>query len=305
MFLRSSRRAVLSAVVVAVFAGGCACGHAEEETDSGIMSPDAGGTDAGSADAGAVDAGDVDAGSDDAGTSCLLDGGLSGTRCGAACVDLTTDPAHCGTCEQQCQPGSICRGQCEDVVGSLDGLRWELPCTSAVLGDGYSCQSPATFTTSTVVSGVDGGRYDVQLHFRGLVEQRTYGGATSAGATGGQADGGINPEFFVEGGSVVTSDPYNVYTLSVDYPSSAPTKSFRLNAGASNIHYCFEIDYYATINVETGSTLVLSADSIEGAIISNLDGAGQPIIVPDVPPAPQAFNGQFVQVDVVSVTPAP
>ncbi len=54
-------------------------------------------TDAPRADAQQTDAGhDADAGAPDAGSCGAL------TRCGDACVDTSTDPLHCGTCESSC-----------------------------------------------------------------------------------------------------------------------------------------------------------------------------------------------------------
>ena len=298
-------RTWLSCAVVAVVAVGCRCGEDDPLSDAGVLPGDAGlAVDAGGNDAGPLDAGEPDAGGTDAGTGCLLDGGVTGTRCGNACVDLAVDPLHCGTCEQVCAPGAVCKGQCLDVVGSLDGLRWELPCQGPVRSDGISCVSPARFDTSTVAMGAAGARYRVTLHVRGVVEQRTYVDAGPGGASAGPGDGGLHPDFFVEGGEpAAPGDPYNLYTLAVEYPvSGAATKQYRLNAGVSGLTFCDRIDYLATIEVETGSTLALSADAIEGTIIANLDPMGQPIVVPDVPPAPAAFDGQFVQVDVVSVT---
>jgi hypothetical protein len=245
---------------------------------------------------------DASAAADADAATCTLGNGGDGTRCGDACVDLASDPEHCGTCDEVCQPGSVCQGQCTDVVGSLDGLRWELPCTSGVRADGFSCTSNATFSTSTIVQGASGASYDVQLHFRGIVEQRTYTDATSGGATGS-----ANPEYFVSAAAdPATADPYNVYTLAtVPEGADSPSQIFRLNSGASDIHRVFLIDYVATVRVATGTTLLLTADSIEGAIVSNTDGNGQPIVVPGVAPDPAPFDGQFVQVDVESVTPTP
>ena len=40
---------------------------------------------------------------------------------------------------------------------------------------------------------------------------------------------------------------------------------------------------------------------IDGHEIENLDPAGMPIVIPDIAPAPAAYAGQFVQMDVVSV----
>jgi hypothetical protein len=39
--------------------------------------------------------------------------------------------------------------------------------------------------------------------------------------------------------------------------------------------------------------------------IKNLDAQGTPAVVPGVPPAPAAFDGQFIQMDVVSVERVP
>jgi hypothetical protein len=47
--------------------------------------------------------------------------------------------------------------------------------------------------------------------------------------------------------------------------------------------------------------LTLQADSLDALQIRNIDENGAPIVVPDVPPAPDAYDGQFVQMDVLSV----
>lgn len=40
---------------------------------------------------------------------------------GAACVDVMTDPAHCGTCSNACASGGVCvAGQCAENCGMLD-----------------------------------------------------------------------------------------------------------------------------------------------------------------------------------------
>jgi hypothetical protein len=39
------------------------------------------------------------------------------TICGAVCVDLQSDPAHCGSCSQACPPGALCKaGACVPLV---------------------------------------------------------------------------------------------------------------------------------------------------------------------------------------------
>lgn len=65
------------------------------------------------------DAGDAGR-DDDAGGECTLTpaswtcpGQARPERCGGACVDLETDPAHCGACDRACPAGESCRhGTC-------------------------------------------------------------------------------------------------------------------------------------------------------------------------------------------------
>jgi hypothetical protein len=53
---------------------------------------------------------------------CALSGGLPGLCCGAACVDLSSDPGNCGTCGDACAPGATCsQGSCSTLCG--EGIR--------------------------------------------------------------------------------------------------------------------------------------------------------------------------------------
>jgi hypothetical protein len=49
------------------------------------------------------------------------DGGMDGcTTCGVDCVDVATDPAHCGTCDHACAAGEICNaGACACPPGQV------------------------------------------------------------------------------------------------------------------------------------------------------------------------------------------
>jgi hypothetical protein len=42
---------------------------------------------------------------------------------------------------------------------------------------------------------------------------------------------------------------------------------------------------------------------VDGFQLANRDAAGNPIVIAGVPPAPTAFDGQFIQMEVLSVTP--
>ena len=57
------------------------------------------------------------------------------------------------------------------------------------------------------------------------------------------------------------------------------------------------MDYTATIEIEGGATLTLHGNGQNGRMITNFDK----LVVPDVPPAPKPFNGQFIQLNVTDV----
>jgi hypothetical protein len=173
----------------------------------------------------------------------------------------------------------------EDVVSSLDGLRWEMPCEEED-PSGICTAAEDTMTESATVGGTDGTRYAVTLRLRGVVEQMSYEDGTKDG-------------FWYRGGSKAGSS-YNVYRLDV----SAPEQHFFLNAGESGIERCFGIDYTRTIEMNAGATVRLSADAQDGSLISNRGEDGTPIVVEGVLPASGPYNGQFIQMDVDAVEKA-
>jgi hypothetical protein len=122
----------------------------------------------------------------------------------------------------------------------------------------------------------------VTLRFRGVIELKTYNGGTQDG-------------YFLVGGSD-NGDGWNVYELDV----SDPPGHYFLNAGSSGIYRVWLLDITKTIPVAAGASVTLKADAKDNAIIRNTDGTN-PIVVPGVPPAPEPYNGQFIQMDVISV----
>jgi hypothetical protein len=223
-----------------------------------------------------------EAGASSGGASGAAEAGAAGADTGAACNN--GGPA--------CASGSACdTGQCVDVAGALSGLRWELPCTAA--HSAVNCACPATDTKHTTLAGTAGKSYSVTLHFRGIVEEKTYSGGTAGNATGSS-----NPTLFISGGTPA-ADTWNIYSLAV----SSPAQTFYLNAGASGTDQTRLIDYQATITMAFGALVTLTANSVENVETFNRDGSGAPVIVTGVPPAPLAYDGQFVQVDVESVVP--
>ncbi|MBC8131612.1 MAG: hypothetical protein H7X95_01420 [Deltaproteobacteria bacterium] len=170
------------------------------------------------------------------------------------------------------------------AVGVLSGLRWELPCSNNF--NGY-CDTPLVREKSATLIGAPGVTYEIALRFRGVVEEKTYEGGTK--------DGHWNV------GGAPADDLYNVYKMDV----SNPPQTFFLNSGASNSGFCVGLDYTRTVRMAADSTVTLIADPIDGAQVENGGTDGLPVVVPGIPPAPSRYDGQFIQMDVVSVTQLP
>lgn len=163
----------------------------------------------------------------------------------------------------------------------MSGLRWELPC-GADLG-GNVCAVTDAADQTAMVTGTAGTHYAVTLRFRGVVETKAYAGGTV-------------DNYFNTGGAD-NGDTFNVYSLAV----SSPAQTYFVNQGASGIYHCFAMDYMETIPMDAGATITMSAKAIDAHEIENLDGSNMPIVIPDIAPAPAAYAGQFVQMDVVGV----
>ena len=128
-----------------------------------------------------------------------------------------------------------------------------------------------------------GKRYKVTLRFRGVVEPMMY--------KNGKKDG----DYFYIGGEP-NNATYNIYKITI----SSPASHYFLNRQDKVGHRIFTIDYTKTIEIDGGATVTFFGDGQNGRLISNF----AKLVVPDVPPAPKPFNGQFVQVNVVDVVEA-
>jgi hypothetical protein len=168
------------------------------------------------------------------------------------------------------------------LAEELVELRLEVPCTN----DASPVCSAAFEGRSAAIGGDPQKLYDVTLRIRGVVEQKSY--------TGGVQDG-----LFLVGGTPA-SDGYNVMSLATGDPAA----TYRLNAGTSGIQRVWELDTTRTIPMRGGSLLGLTSDVVDGLQIANTDGSGQPVIPPGISPAPSAFDGQFIQVDVIGLEEA-
>jgi hypothetical protein len=175
---------------------------------------------------------------------------------------------------------------------SIDGYRFEFPCKEPMPdipkpgADGTSAIAtgdPAKtdqFTVEKVFGGEEGKRYKVTLRFRGVVEPMMYKGGDQVG------------DYFYIGGEK-NNATYNVYQISV----SDPKQHYFLNRQDKVGHQIFTIDYTQTIEIAGGAKITLHGNGQNGRLITNF----KKLVVPDIPPAPAPFNGQFIQINVVDV----
>jgi len=180
----------------------------------------------------------------------------------------------------------------EKAGASINGFRFEFPCkdplpenpkegadgpSGLVTGDPKTTDN---FTVTKNFGGEQGKRYQVTLRFRGVVEPMMY------------KDGKQVGEYFYIGGEK-NNATYNVYQISV----SSPPSHYFLNRQDKVGHQIFTIDYTQTIEIDGGATVTFHGDGQNGRLITNF----KKLVVPGIPPAPQPYNGQFIQVDVVDV----
>jgi hypothetical protein len=187
-------------------------------------------------------------------------------------------------------------------AGEMNGYRWELPCEDPSLRDtcpwdpalleGAIDDPTVTLHRETLV--VFGGDpaviYDVEIRLRGLTEPKTF--------TGGE----VQAEHFQIGGTPDVND-YNIYAIDV----GDPAQRYTLNRNAMPVgHYTFIIDYTVTIPVRGGTEVRMTMIDPNNIAIANPGGSSgsmDPFVVPEIAPFPEPFYGQFIQMDVLSVTP--
>ncbi len=176
------------------------------------------------------------------------------------------------------------------IAAELDHFRLECPCIDADhfgLDKQDNCDQVPTVDRQTYKKTLRGDpnvTYDVTLHVRGDTEPNTY------------VNGKLEQNRFYTGGE--TSTPgYTAYMLSVDLPKQV--YFFNYNPTTSHIH--FLIDYQVVIPMKGGTSVTFDVNGgksvPDGHGVSNRER----LVVPGIAPAPDPFNGQLVQFDVVSV----
>jgi hypothetical protein len=177
-------------------------------------------------------------------------------------------------------------------AAAIDGFRFEFPCKDPMPenpkegADGLSGlvkgdpKTTDNFIFTKKFGGEPGKRYKVTLRFRGVVEPMMYKNGQQVG------------EYFYIGGEK-NNGTYNVYEIRV----SSPKSNFFLNRQDQVGHRIFAIDYTQTIEIDGGAEVTFFGDGQNGRLITNY----KKLVVPEVPPAPAPYNGQFVQLNVVDV----
>jgi hypothetical protein len=190
------------------------------------------------------------------------------------------------------EPAPAAAAKSAGPAASIAGVRFEFPCKDPMPENPKEGQSgpsglvkgdPKTtdqFTFEETFGGEKGKRYQVTLRFRGVVEPMMY------------KDGKQVGEYFYIGGGP-NNATYNIYQISI----SSPKSHYFLNRQDKVGHKIFTIDYTQTIEIDGGATVTFHGNGQNGQLITNF----KKLVVPEVAPAPQPFNGQFIQVDVVEV----
>ncbi len=175
-------------------------------------------------------------------------------------------------------------------IAAVLNYRWEAPCKGAN-NNNELCGSDRTLPDHVVVVGGDPQTtYKITLHFRGLTEAHTF--------TPQVPD---SPAPHMIKGSVGTPnvDAHTKFWLEV----AQPTEKYYANAFSSIEgefdHRLFALDYMADITVQGGATVAFKYTDDNTEQSRNFNNT----VVPGVPPDPNPFDGQFLQVDVVSVAP--
>ncbi|MEM9454436.1 MAG: calcium-binding EGF-like domain-containing protein [Myxococcota bacterium] len=208
------------------------------------------------------------------------------SRDSAVCDPNATCDEDTGECT--CNPGYEGDGRQCSVDAMLPTLRIEALCVGqGPCGSSY-CLNSDFETDEAEMTGDPAVSYEVTLRFRGVFEEKEY-------------NGGTNDGFWHEGGTP-NDDEWNIYELEI----SDPPQSYWLNSGSSYMDHCEMVDYEQTVTVLGGSMVTVTMEERSGSCAArNRDDGGDPIVIPGIPPAPDSFNGQFLQVDVVDIVPVP
>jgi hypothetical protein len=233
----------------------------------------------------------------------------------------------------KCQPYN-------ELLDGLDGLLYEVPCGDDPNTDdcnmaGYrvnggplnACilgKSDAVLDYD--VGGIAGQKYNVTLHFYGVVEPKLYGGNTvreSGAIRPGTGNPSLPPPFaFAPGGSVYTTSDYGTYEVRVSDQNGSEVAAYYVNSDTQQGHWTYAISYERVIPVIAGGKIRFRAYENNCRIIKNCGAIGgtpcagkaQTVDIVGANPQPAALSqpglgkassasGQWLLIDVVKVEP--
>jgi hypothetical protein len=228
-------------------------------------------------------------GRSDDGCETPLDTASDCGRCGNGCIQVTAP--ECAKVDDEYS--------CVNPVQALTAQRVELKCF-ATLGTPELCETVEDKATHCPQAGnvvvhtfTMGGKadvvYDVTLRVRGVLEPKVYSGGSGSGN-----------HFYV--GGIPEPSNFNVYSLTV----SSPAQTYFLNSadGSEEKYVVFALNHNKVIRVAGGATVKLGVEDPDCSEVRNCQsptGTCTPFVIAGIAPAPSGFNGQFVQIDVVSV----
>lgn len=153
--------------------------------------------------------------------------------------------------------------------------------------------------TTLTFGGDPQSTYKVTLRFRGVTEGHTFSDSNNQKI----ATVTLVPYFLDSAQGHPNQDDHALFSIDV----AQPQKIYYANAfstvdGAAD-HRVYPLDYMADITVQGGASVTLKFADGNNIQTQNLDFANDagPFVVDGVPPA-AGFDGEFLQIDVVSVT---
>lgn len=195
----------------------------------------------------------------------------------------------------------------EEGIMKLDGLRWEIPVgVVPAPGDNQWAANSVDPATQNVVLHEVSGVFDVTLRFRGVVERQNFtispfnGGTPYAGT-----DGGFVEVPAIPSGAGLVGNEYYLFT-------SNPTRIYALSGILVPAFACYAIDYTVTIPLAANTVvglIALTRDNFSNRNLVSTGGSYAPALISGILnggttlPDSTPFPGQFIQMDVVSVTP--
>lgn len=203
------------------------------------------------------------------GAQCEVDNG--GCDPDATCSDVR------GSIKCTCNVGFVGPGTVCATTPVMPTLRADLPCTGSDCAGAPTCTTAGGVEESVVMAGEDGVIYGVRLAVKGVLEHQQY-------------DNGVCDGQWCVGGDAPLN-PWNEVTITV----SDPPGEYHPNSGEAGVYEVFAIDEERTVAIAAGATIEIQIDGNGTCSIEN----GTAIVIPGVPPDPQAFDGQFLQLDLV------